>query len=74
MKQAIINLLKVKTILSLLFSLTTCFLAVKGKISMETFVALTASIITYYFNKEKGDKNEWRIKRNNRGRIRTIKK
>ena len=58
MKQAIINLLKVKTILSLLFSFTTCFLAVKGKISMETFVALTTAIITYYFNKKEGDKNE----------------
>ena len=77
MKQAIINLLKVKTILSLLFSLTTCYLAIKGKISMETFVALTASIITYYFNKSKdkeSEKNEWRIKRNNWGRTRTIKK
>lgn len=58
MKQALINLLKVKTILSMLFSVTTCYLAVKGKISMETFIALTASIITYYFNKKDGDKNE----------------
>ena len=58
MKQALINLLKVKTILSLLFSITTCYLAIKGKISMETFIALTASIITYYFNKKDGDKNE----------------
>ena len=73
MKQSLINLLKVKTILSLLFSITTCFLAIKGKISMETFVALTTAIITYYFNKKDGDKNEWRIKRNNRGRIRKNK-
>lgn len=58
MKQAIIKLLKVKTILSMLFSITTCYLAIKGKISMETFIALTASIITYYFNKKDGDKNE----------------
>ena len=69
MKQALINLLKVKTILSLLFSATTCFLAVKGKKSMETFVALTTAIITYYFNKKESDKNEWRTKRNNRRRI-----
>lgn len=53
MKQALINLLKVKTILSLLFSITTCYLAIRGKISMETFVALTTAIITYYFNKSK---------------------
>lgn len=58
MKQAIINLLKVKTILSLLFSITTCYLAIKGKISMETFIALTASIITYYFNKKEGENND----------------
>jgi hypothetical protein len=58
MKQALINLLKVKTILSLLFSLTTCYLAIKGKISMETFIALTASIITYYFNKPKDKDGE----------------
>lgn len=58
MKQALINLLKVKTILSLLFSLTTCYLAVKGKISMETFIALTVSIITYYFNKPKDKDGE----------------
>lgn len=52
MKNAIINLLKVKTILSLLFSITTCFLAIKGTISTETFITLTASVITYYFNKD----------------------
>jgi len=75
MKQAIIKLLKVKTILSMLFSITTCYLAIKGKISMETFIALTASIITYYFNKKDGDKNEWRItKRNNSTRIWTNEK
>lgn len=58
MKQALINLLKVKTILSLLFSLTTCYLAIKGKISMETFVAITMSIITFYFNKSKDKESE----------------
>lgn len=59
MKQAIINLLKVKTILSLLFSGTTCYLAVKGEINMETFVAITMAIIMFYFNKKKeDDKNE----------------
>ncbi|MBP3504718.1 MAG: hypothetical protein J6K18_06275 [Bacilli bacterium] len=52
MKQAFIKLLKVKTILSLLFSITTCYLAISGKIQMETFMALTMAIITYYFNKK----------------------
>lgn len=48
------NLLKVKSILSILFSVTTCYLAIKGIISIEAFIGLTASIITYYFNKDKG--------------------
>jgi uncharacterized membrane protein (DUF441 family) len=48
------NLLKVKSILSILFSVTTCYLAIKGVISIEAFIGLTASIITYYFNKDKG--------------------
>jgi len=51
MKNAFINLFKVKTILSLMFSITTCYLAVKGKIEMETFMSVTMSIITYYFTK-----------------------
>lgn len=55
MKNALINLLKVKTILSLLFSITTCYLAVAGKINMETFVAFTMAIITYYFNKKENE-------------------
>lgn len=48
------NLLKVKSILSIMFSVTTCYLAIKGVISIEAFIGLTASIITYYFNKDKG--------------------
>lgn len=58
MKEALINLLKVKTILSLLFSVTTCYLAIAGRIEMETFMALTMAIITYYFTKKEVSKNE----------------
>lgn len=54
----IANLLKVKSILSILFSVTTCYLAIKGIISIEAFIGLTASIITYYFNKDKGSDND----------------
>lgn len=46
------NLLKVKSILSILFSLTTCYMALKGKINTETFMALTMAIITYYFTRK----------------------
>lgn len=46
------NLLKVKSILSILFSLTACYMALKGKINTETFMALTMAIITYYFTRK----------------------
>lgn len=56
MKKQLINLFKLKSILSLMFCITTCYLALKGKIEMETFMAITMAIITYYFTrKDKGD-------------------
>ncbi len=58
MKKYLYELLKVKSILSILFSLTTCFLALKGMIEMETFMTVTMAIITYYFTrrcKDNGD-------------------
>ena len=55
MKNTFQNLFKVKTILSVLFSVTTCYLAVTEKIEMETFMTVTMSIITYYFTKTNND-------------------
>ncbi len=60
MKKYLYELLKVKSILSILFSFTTCFLAIKGMIKMETFMSLTMAIITYYFTrrcKDNGDQD-----------------
>lgn len=51
MLEKIYKLLDLKSILSLLFTITTCYLAIKGKLEIETFVALTSSIITYYFTR-----------------------
>lgn len=48
----IANLFKVKTILSLAVILTTCILTFKGVISVEAFMAIAGSIITYYFTKK----------------------
>ncbi len=59
MKKYIYELLKVKSILSLIFSITTCILALKGILEMETFMTVTMAIITYYFTrrcKDNGDK------------------
>ena len=46
------NLLKVKTILSLAVIFTTCVLTFKNIISVEAFMAIASSIITYYFTKK----------------------
>lgn len=51
------NLFKVKSLLSLMFGITTCFLACKGQISKEAFMSIVGSIIAFYFTKDnkKGD-------------------
>ena len=46
------NLLKVKTILSLVVIFTTCLLTYKNIISVEAFMAIASAIITYYFTKK----------------------
>lgn len=53
--QAIVSLFKLKSILSLLFCITTCYLAIAGKIEMETFVGMTMAIITYYFTRKESE-------------------
>ena len=57
MKNAIISLLKLKSILSLMFCITSCYLAVTGKLEMETFMAITMSIVTYYFTRKEVAEN-----------------
>lgn len=54
----IANLFKVKTILSLSVIITTCILTFKNIVSVEAFMAIASSIITYYFTK-KENKEEW---------------
>lgn len=55
----IANLFKVKTILSLAVIITTCILTFKGVVSVEAFMAIAGSIITYYFTKkEKEEKTD----------------
>lgn len=53
MKERIAKLIDLKSILSVMFCGTTCYLALKSKIEMETFMAITMSIITYYFTRKK---------------------
>lgn len=49
------NLLKVKTILSLLVIITTCYLTIREIIDPATFMALASAIITYYFTRKEGE-------------------
>lgn len=53
----IANLFKVKTILSLCIIITTCVLTFRNVISVEAFMAIAGSIITYYFTKTEEEKD-----------------
>lgn len=48
----IAELFKVKTILSLVVILTTCYLTITQVIDPATFMALASAIITYYFTRK----------------------
>jgi len=59
MKQAIINLLKVKSLMTICVMLVFTILALKSKIPNELITSVISSIITYYFVKRPGkDENE----------------
>lgn len=56
MKNAIINLLKVKTIITLAITGVFVYLSVVGKLPIETTTMVIGMVFTYYFNKkDKGD-------------------
>lgn len=54
----IANLFKVKTILSLLVIVTTCILTFRNVVSVEAFMTIAASIITYYFTRKENKNTE----------------
>ena len=47
----IAGLFKLKSILSLVVIITTCYLTCIGKMPSEAFSGLTSAIITYYFTR-----------------------
>lgn len=47
----IANLIKLKTLMSLLVISVTSYGFIVGKVSSELYVAITMAIITYYFTK-----------------------
>lgn len=57
MKNALINLLKVKTLITLAITIVFCYLAIIGKLPIETTTMVIGMVFTYYFNKKDVDKN-----------------
>jgi hypothetical protein len=51
------KLLKVKTIITLLITFLFCYLSIKGVLPVDTITMVIGMVFTYYFNKDKVDKN-----------------
>ena len=43
------NMIKVKTLVTILLTVTFCFLSFTGKISAELFMAVFTTVIAFYF-------------------------
>ena len=56
MKQALVNLLKVKTIITLTVMFCTAYGFLTGKIETEVFMPIVTLVLTFYFKKD--DKGE----------------
>ena len=58
MKQALINLLKVKSLMTICVMVVFTILALKSKIPNELISSVITAIITYYFTKKDGEKDD----------------
>ena len=54
----IIELLKVKSIITILSFLAFTYLSISNKIESDNFMLILGMIATYFFNKEKGAQRE----------------
>ena len=52
------DLLKVKTIITLMSFTVFCYLAIIGKIEAKDFMIVLMAIVTYYFNKDQKEVKE----------------
>lgn len=59
---AIINLLKVKSIITLLTFSAFFILSIKGVVDIDNFMLILGMIATYFFNKEKNNDSNEKIK------------
>ena len=57
MKKALIDLIKVKTVITLAITIVFCYLAIKTILPIETTTMVIGMVFTYYFNKDKNTNN-----------------
>lgn len=53
---ALVNLLKVKSIITLLTFIAFFYLSITGKIDVDNFMLIMGMIVSYFFNKDKTGK------------------
>ena len=58
MKQAIINLLKVKSLMTICVMVVFTVLSLKHEIPNELIASVITAVTTYYFTKKENDKND----------------
>ena len=58
MKQAIINLLKVKSLMTICVMIVFTVLSLNAKMPNELIASVITAVITYYFTKKENDKND----------------
>lgn len=49
LKKNLANLLKVKTIVTLILTVTFCLMVARGSVSDENFMTIFSMVITFYF-------------------------
>lgn len=52
MMKQLLNLLKVKTIITLVITFVFSYLAIRGDLPIETTTMVIGMVFTYYFNKD----------------------
>lgn len=57
MKDAIVNLLKVKSLMTIAVMVVFVILSLNGKLEPTLTASVITAVITYYFTKEKGEEN-----------------
>lgn len=58
MKETLNNLLKVKSIVTIILTLVFSYLAIVGRISGEQFLVIFTTIIAFYFGSQSEKKNQ----------------